>query len=111
MSRAASSRGYSAEGRGLNVAIIGSDEFVAANSPTLANIVKHVKRYGLDNKHTGYRGREKTYKNYKQFAKDSAAKAVRDNCDEKAYAQFTDFYGPPGTVEAAIEDYRAQRET
>jgi hypothetical protein len=90
--------------------IHGSAEFIAANEASLENIVKHVKRYGLDNKHTGYRGREKPYKNYKAFAKDSAAKAARDNLSEDGYAQFVELYAPSGSDEAARQDYRAQRE-
>lgn len=78
-------------------------------TPTLPNIVRHVKRYGLSNKHQGYRGGEKTYRNYKQFAKDPAAEVALAFLSEDAYAQFVDLFGPPGTVEAAREDHRAQR--
>ena len=92
------------------LAIHGSEEFVARNTPTLPNLVRHVRRYGLSNKHQGYRGREKTYRNYKQFAKDPAAEVALAYLSEEAYGQFVELFGPPGTVEAGIADHRAQRE-
>ena len=78
--------------------------------PTLPNLVRHVERYGLSNKFAGYRNREKPYTNYKTFAKDPAAEVALAFLSEDAYAQFVERFGPAGTVEAAIEDYRAQRE-
>ncbi len=86
------------------------DELAEKLRPTLPNLVRHVQRYGLSNKHQGYRGREKTYKNYKAFAKDPAAEVALAYLSEEAYAQFVDLFGPPGTVEAGIADHRAQRE-
>ena len=87
-----------------------SEEMQAKLRPTLPNLVRHVTRYGLSNKHAGYRGREKTYTNYKTFAKDPAAEVALAFLSEDAYAQFVERFGPAGTVEAGIADHRAQRE-
>jgi hypothetical protein len=87
-----------------------SDELAEKLRPTLPNLVRHVERYGLSNKHAGYRGREKTYTNYKTFAKDPAAEVALAFLSEEAYGQFVERFGPAGTVEAGIADHRAQRE-
>ena len=87
-----------------------SDELAEKLRPTLPNLVRHVQRYGLSNKFQGYRKTEKTYRNYKAFAKDPAAEVALAYLSEDAYAQFVDLFGPPGTVEAGRADHRAQRE-
>jgi hypothetical protein len=86
-----------------------SDELAEKLRPTLPNLVRHVTRYGLSNKHAGYRGREKTYANYKAFAKDPAAEVALAFLSEEAYVQFVERFAPSGSTEAAIADYRAQR--
>ncbi len=67
-----------------------SDELAEKLRPTLPNIVRHVTRYGLSNKHAGYRGREKTYTTYKAFAKDPAAEVALAFLSEEAYVQFVE---------------------
>jgi hypothetical protein len=87
----------------------GSPEFIARCEPTLPNLVKHVKAYGLSNKRAGYRGREKTYTTYKAFAKDPAAEVALAFLSEAAYVQFVEMFGERAWVAAAKDDHAGQR--
>lgn len=85
------------------------DALKERNEASLANLIRHVDKFGLDSKHAGYRGKEKPYTTYKQFAKDSAAEVAYAHLGEDAYVQFVERYGKHAWVDAARADHQEAR--
>jgi hypothetical protein len=79
------------------------------NEASLANLIRHVDRYGLDSKHAGYRGREAPYKSYKAFAKDTAAMTAFGYLSEDGYVQFVERYGMSAWADDARADHQEAR--
>ena len=84
------------------------DTLREANEASLANLIKHVDRYGLASKRAGYRGKEAPYTTYKAFAKDPAAEVAYAYLGVEGYVQFTERYGESGWAEAARADWHAE---
>lgn len=80
-------------------------------TPSWENMCRHVDRFGLDNEHTGYRGKVKTYTTYKSFRNDSAIEVARAFFGPKTYVAFVEKYGELGWAEAALADHEAVRVT
>lgn len=80
-------------------------------TPTLENLLTHVRKYGLDRKTNG-KGEaiENVYSTYKQFAKDSAAEVALASLSEDAYARFVTTVGEPSWEKEARKDYRKERD-
>jgi hypothetical protein len=70
--------------------------------PTLDNLLKHVKKFGLDNRHEkSYRGRPIRYKNYKALSNDAAVMTARAYLGEESYVFFIEGVGYPEFREEA----------
>jgi len=73
---------------------------------TVESLLIHYKQYGLENAHSGYKGRPGVYKTYAQARKDALVHTARTFLTEPAYVQLLDAVGLHGWEAAAREDWR-----
>ena len=74
---------------------------------TMDELLRHVRKYGLDNRASGYRGKPQRYKNYAALAKDTAVEVAFDSFTEDTYAQFIEGIGYGQFADDARTDWIA----
>lgn len=79
--------------------------------PTLTSegLIKHFRRYGLDNHQQGYRGADATYKSYNTLREDSLVLVARTYMPEDTYAIIIGVVGYPHFEAKARADWRKIR--
>lgn len=80
----------------------------AAPPVTVDSLLLHYRKYGLDNAHTGYKGKPEKYTNYTNARADSLLHVARTFLTEAAYIQVLEGCGYHGWNKAASEDWRRQ---
>lgn len=94
-----------------NVSTRYSEEIADKAAPTVENLLRHYRAYGLDAQHKGNNvGKPVRYATYKQFRNDSLVEVGRANLSEDAYAFLVDALGHPSWTDAARADWRKVRE-
>lgn len=74
---------------------------------TVANLLKHYQKYGLDNSQDGYRGRPGHYSSYAQVRADALVHVARSRLTEEAYIQVLEAVGYLKYEDKAREDWRS----
>lgn len=74
---------------------------------TVANLLAHYQRYGLDNSQSGYRGKPGVYNSYKDARADALLQVARSRLTEDAYIQVLEAVGYPQFEDAARDDWRS----
>lgn len=86
-------------------------EVIENGAPTVENLLRHYRAYGLDNQHKGNNvGKPVRYATYKQFRNDSLVEVGRANLAEDAYAFLIESLGHPTWADAARADWVKVRE-
>lgn len=73
---------------------------------TSESLIKHFKRYGLDNAHAGYRNAPAIYKSYKTLREDSLVLVARTYMPEDTYAIIIGVVGYPHFEQKARQDWK-----
>lgn len=77
---------------------------------TVAALLGHYRKYGLDNAHSGYRGKEERYTSYKKAREDALLHVARTFLTERAYIQVLEGCGYHGWEAEAAADWRKLHE-
>lgn len=78
--------------------------------PTVENLLRHHKAFGLDNRTNTYRGVVQPYKTYKALSTDGLVEVGRAYLSEEAFVFLLGGLGYPGFEEAARTDWAKARE-
>lgn len=77
-----------------------------AEPVTVEGLLQHFNKYGLDNSHTGYRGKAERYTGYGTLRTDSLVHTARTFLSERAYLHLLEAIGYAGLDKAASIDWR-----
>ncbi len=77
---------------------------------TSDGLVKHFQKYGLDNSHSGYKGKAETYSNYKALRQDCLVLVARTYFAEDTYIQILDVIGYGQYAEQGRADWKEMRD-
>ena len=73
---------------------------------TMANLLAHYRKYGLDNHGTGHRGRDETYATYTKARADALIHVARSRLTEEAYIQVLEAVGYGHMADKARQDWK-----
>jgi hypothetical protein len=85
-------------------------QVVGAPPATVANLLTHFRKFGLDNANTGYKGKAETYAGYSTLRADALVHVARTFLTEDAYVQLLEGIGYGRFEDAARADWRALHE-
>ena len=75
--------------------------------PTTAqSLMTHYHKFGLDNSHTGYKGKAETYASYKKLREDALVFVAISELSEDAYVQILELIGYGRYESAARADWQ-----
>ena len=72
---------------------------------TYEDLIRHYKKFGLDNSHTGYRHAAQTYGGYKKLAKDALVEVAFDYLNQQEYIKLITAIGYGEYADDAYEDW------